>query len=181
MIQLSKIMYEQYPKFLVDSILARKRLALAFESGDGETKSPFTPVSDQTSAIGHQKDAEKGETSEIAMKNQQIRDKKADGICETMTAKYTDFKESMLGELTNFIQSQARALSLADLDRLIIDLPALRERIAEIPLQRHAYLSDQLEFLCGFVEERVVGRSRDLAEEPVGEAAFALLYFHARD
>jgi uncharacterized membrane protein YkvA (DUF1232 family) len=79
--------------------------------------------------------------------------------------------------LTNFIQSQARALSLADLDRLIVDLPALRKRFAKIPSQTYAYLSDQLEFLCLFVEEQVGGRNHDLAEEPVAEAAFALLYF----
>jgi uncharacterized membrane protein YkvA (DUF1232 family) len=94
-----------------------------------------------------------------------------------MRMKLTDFKDSMTTELTNLIQSQADALSLADLDRLIIDLPALRERFARIPLQTYAYLSDQLEFLCLFVEEQVVGRNRDLAEEPVAEAAFALLYF----
>ena len=40
------------------------------------------------------------------------------------------FKESMTRELTNFIRSQAGALSLADLDRLIINLPALRKRLA---------------------------------------------------
>jgi uncharacterized membrane protein YkvA (DUF1232 family) len=94
-----------------------------------------------------------------------------------MTTKYIDFKESTITELTNFIQSQARAVSLADLDRLMIDLPALRERFARIPSRTHAYLPDQLEFLCLFVEERVARRSRDLAEEPVAEAAFALLYF----
>ena len=94
-----------------------------------------------------------------------------------MITKLTDFKVSMLTELTSFIQSQAAALSLADLDRLIVESPALRERFAGIPLDRYPYLSDQLEFLLLFVEEHVVGRSRDLTEEPVGEAAFALLYF----
>jgi uncharacterized membrane protein YkvA (DUF1232 family) len=94
-----------------------------------------------------------------------------------MTIKYTDFQESTSAELSRFIQSQARALSLADLDRLVIDLPALRERCADLPWQTHAHLAEQLEFLCLFVDERVVGRSRDLAEEPVAEAAFALLYF----
>jgi uncharacterized membrane protein YkvA (DUF1232 family) len=94
-----------------------------------------------------------------------------------MTAKYTDFKEAMTTELIDFVRSQASALSVADLDRLIIDLPALRERFAKIPSQTYAYLSVKLEFLCLFVEEQVVGRNRDLAEEPVAEAAFALLYF----
>ena len=94
-----------------------------------------------------------------------------------MTTKFTDFKKSMTTELTNFIQSQARGISLADLDRLIIDLPALRERLGKIPSQTYACLSDKLEFLCLFVEEQVVGRNHDLAEEPVAEAAFALLYF----
>jgi uncharacterized membrane protein YkvA (DUF1232 family) len=96
-------------------------------------------------------------------------------ILETMTTNFTDFKETMTAELTGFIQSQARALSLADLNRLVIDLPALRERLAKMPSE--TYLSDQLEFLCLFVEEQIVGRNRDAAEELVAEAAFALLYF----
>jgi uncharacterized membrane protein YkvA (DUF1232 family) len=96
---------------------------------------------------------------------------------ETITTKSTDFKETMTAELTGFIQSQARVLSLADLNRLVIDLPALRERFAKIPSETYPYLSDQLEFLCLFVEEQIVGRNRDAAEEPVAEAAFALLYF----
>jgi uncharacterized membrane protein YkvA (DUF1232 family) len=75
------------------------------------------------------------------------------------------------------MQSQVAALSLSDLDRLIGDLPALRERFAQIPLEAYPYLPDQLEFLSLFVEEQVVGRSHNLAEEPVGEAAFALVYF----
>ena len=98
-------------------------------------------------------------------------------ILETMTTKSTDFKETMTAELTGFIQSQARALSLADLNRLVIDLPALRKRLAKMPSETYPYLSDQLEFLCLFVEEQIVGRNRDTAEEPVAEAAFALLYF----
>jgi uncharacterized membrane protein YkvA (DUF1232 family) len=94
-----------------------------------------------------------------------------------MTTKFIDFKESLTVELTNFIQNQARALSLADLDRLIIELPALRERFAKIPAQTYPYLSSQLEFFCLFLKEKVAGRSHDLAEEPVAEAAFALVYF----
>jgi uncharacterized membrane protein YkvA (DUF1232 family) len=94
-----------------------------------------------------------------------------------MTTKSTDFKEIMTAELTGFIQSQARVLSLAHLNRLVIDLPALRERFARIPSGTYPYLLDQVEFLCLFVEEQIVGRKRDAAEEPVAEAAFALLYF----
>ena len=96
---------------------------------------------------------------------------------ETMTRNFTDFKETMTAELTGFIQSQARALSLADLNRLVIDLPALRERLAKMPSETYPYLSDQPEFLCLFVEEQIVGRNRDAAKELVAEAAFALLYF----
>lgn len=92
-----------------------------------------------------------------------------------MTTKATDFKERITQELSDFIRCQASSLSVADLDRLIADLPALRERFAKIPLRTNEYLSDQLEFLCRFVEEQVVGR--DLAEVAVGEAALALLYF----
>ena len=98
-------------------------------------------------------------------------------ILETMTTKSTDFKKIMTAELTGFIQSQARVLSLADLNRLVINLPALRERFAKIPSGTYPYLSDQLEFLCLFVEEQIVGRNRDAAEEPMAEAALALLYF----
>jgi uncharacterized membrane protein YkvA (DUF1232 family) len=91
-----------------------------------------------------------------------------------MTTTFTDFKEAMTTEITGFIQSQGRALTLADLDRLIADLPALRERFAKIPTQTYPYLADQLQFLSLVVEDQVV---RDPAAELVGEAAFALLYF----
>ena len=95
-------------------------------------------------------------------------------ILETMTTKFTDFKETMTSEITGFIQSQARALSIADIDRLIVDLPALRERFATIQQPTYPYLADQLEFLSRVVEEQVV---REPAANMVGEAAFALLYF----
>jgi uncharacterized membrane protein YkvA (DUF1232 family) len=86
----------------------------------------------------------------------------------------TNYKEGITAELTGFIQSQARALSLADIDRLIVDLPALRERFAKIPAQTYPYLAEQLQFLSRVVEDQVV---REPAAEMVGEAAFALLYF----
>jgi uncharacterized membrane protein YkvA (DUF1232 family) len=91
-----------------------------------------------------------------------------------MTTKATDFKERMTKELTDFIRCQASSLSVADLDRLIADLPALRERFAKIPAQTYPYLADQLQLLSRVVEEQVV---REPAAEMVGEAAFALLYF----
>ena len=91
-----------------------------------------------------------------------------------MTTKFTDFKETMTSEITDFIKSQARALSIADIDRLIVDLPALRERFAKIPTQTYPYLTDQLQFLSLAVEDLV---ARDPAGEILGEAAFALLYF----
>ena len=91
-----------------------------------------------------------------------------------MTTKSTDFKETMTRELNDFIQSQARALSLADLDRLIIDLPALRERFAKIHVQTYPYLADQLQFLSRVLEDQVV---QDTTAIMVREAAFALLYF----
>jgi uncharacterized membrane protein YkvA (DUF1232 family) len=95
-------------------------------------------------------------------------------ILETMTTKFTDFKEAMTTEITGFIQSQGRALSLAEIDRLIVDLPALRERFSKIPTQTYPCLADQLQFLSSVVEEQVV---REPAADMVGEAAFALLYF----
>jgi uncharacterized membrane protein YkvA (DUF1232 family) len=95
----------------------------------------------------------------------------------TKIKKFTDFRDSMTRELTHFIQSQARALSLSDLDWLVMNLPSLRKRLTKPPLRTYPYLADQLEFLCRFVEEQVVERSRHLAEDAVAEAAFALLYF----
>jgi uncharacterized membrane protein YkvA (DUF1232 family) len=85
-----------------------------------------------------------------------------------------DFSCRITEEITGFIQSQARALSLTDIERLIVDLPALRDRSAKIPTQTYPYLADQLEFLSLVVKELVV---QDPAGEIVGEAAFALLYF----
>ena len=95
-------------------------------------------------------------------------------ILETMTTKFTDFKETMTSEITDFIKSQARALSIADIDRLIVDLPALRERFATIPARTYPSLADQLQFLSLVVEDQVV---QNPAGQMVGEAAFALLYF----
>src|SRR6202047_5317552 len=91
-----------------------------------------------------------------------------------MTTKSSDFNETMTRELNDFIRSQSRALSLADLDQLAGDLPALRERFAKIPAHTYPYLADQLQFLSLVVEDQVV---RDPAGEMVGEGAFALLYF----
>jgi uncharacterized membrane protein YkvA (DUF1232 family) len=89
----------------------------------------------------------------------------------------TNFKEEMTTELTNFIQSQARGLSPADLNRLIVALPALRERFTKISSQTYPYLSDQLEFLSLVVKDQVAGLHRDRTAQAVAEAAFALLYF----
>jgi hypothetical protein len=89
-----------------------------------------------------------------------------------MTTKIADFKETMTSEIGSFIESQARAVSIADINRLIVDLPALREQFSNIPAQAYPKLADQLQFLSLVVEEQVV---RDPAGQMVGEAAFALL------
>jgi uncharacterized membrane protein YkvA (DUF1232 family) len=86
-------------------------------------------------------------------------------------------KESITRELTTFIRNYAGSLSLIDLDQLIAGLPALRKRVAKLSVHTYPYLSEQLEFLSLFVEERFVKRSLELPEEPVTEAACALLYF----
>jgi uncharacterized membrane protein YkvA (DUF1232 family) len=96
---------------------------------------------------------------------------------ETVTAKYADFKELMTAELIDFVQSQAGVLSVADLDRLIADLPALCERFSTIPSQTYPYLADQLEFISLVVKDQVTGPNRDPVSQAVSEAAFALLYF----
>jgi hypothetical protein len=91
-----------------------------------------------------------------------------------MTTKVTDFKETMASEIDSFIERQARAVSIRDINRLIVDLPALRERFATIPMETYPNLAGQLHLLSLLVEEQVV---RDPAGQVVGEAAFALLYF----
>jgi uncharacterized membrane protein YkvA (DUF1232 family) len=91
-----------------------------------------------------------------------------------MTPISADFSERMIEEINAFIQSQGRALSLTDIARLIVDLPALRQRFVKIPRHTYPYLADQLQFLSLVVEDLAV---RDPAGEVVGEAAFALLYF----
>jgi hypothetical protein len=51
-------MYEQYPKFFVDSRAARSQLAQMFASAvHWETKHRFTPVSDRTLATAQEKNA----------------------------------------------------------------------------------------------------------------------------
>lgn len=94
-----------------------------------------------------------------------------------MTAEYSNFKEAMTMELTNYIERQARALTRADLDRLVADLPVLRDLSAKIPLGSYTYLADQIEFLCRFVEENLVAQKSDVIDNVVAEAAFALSYF----
>jgi uncharacterized membrane protein YkvA (DUF1232 family) len=94
-----------------------------------------------------------------------------------MNAKYIEFREKMTRELIDFIQTQAGALSAADVRRLIRDLPALGERFSTIPLQTYPYLLDHLKFLFHVVKEQVTGQSGYPARLLVSEAAFALLYF----
>jgi uncharacterized membrane protein YkvA (DUF1232 family) len=91
-----------------------------------------------------------------------------------MTTSSTDFRERITREITDFIQNQARAISVTAIERLVADLPALRKRFAKIPAQSYPRLAEQLQFLSLVVEDLAV---RDPAGEIVGEAAFALLYF----
>ena len=95
----------------------------------------------------------------------------------TENRKLAPAKESTTRELTDFIRNYAASLSPIDLDQLIAGLPTLRKRVAKLSVHTYPYLSEQLEFLCLFVEERFVKRSLELPEEPVTEAACALLYF----
>ena len=94
-----------------------------------------------------------------------------------MNAKYVEFREKMTSELIGFIRTQADALAVADIRRLIRDLPALGERFGTIPLQIYPYLLDHLEFLFLVVKGHVTGRSGYPARLILSEAAFALLYF----
>ena len=94
-----------------------------------------------------------------------------------MTAEYLNFIEAMTMELTKYIECQARALTRGDLDRLVVDLPALRDLSAKIPSGSYAYLADQIEFLCRFLEENLVIQKFDVIDDVVAEAAFALWYF----
>jgi uncharacterized membrane protein YkvA (DUF1232 family) len=81
----------------------------------------------------------------------------------------------MTEEIADFIRSQS--LSVADLDRLIADMPLLRERFSTVSSQTYPSLSDQLEFLSRVVEDQLTGPNCDPTSQTVGEAAFALLYF----
>ena len=80
-------------------------------------------------------------------------------------------------ELIDFVQNQASVLSVTDLNRLVADLPALRERFATIPSQTYPYLTDHLEFLSLVVKDEITGPKRDPISQTLSEAAFALLYF----
>jgi uncharacterized membrane protein YkvA (DUF1232 family) len=94
-----------------------------------------------------------------------------------MNAKYAEFREKMTRELIGFVQNQASALSVADICRLIRDLPALGERFATISLPTYPYLSDHLEFLSLVVKEQGARQSLYSTRHLVSEAAFALHYF----
>jgi uncharacterized membrane protein YkvA (DUF1232 family) len=83
----------------------------------------------------------------------------------------------MARELAMYIERQARALTRADLNGLLVDLPALRILSSKIPSVSYAYLADQIEFLCRFVEESLIGQKSDVIDNAVAEAAFALSYF----
>jgi uncharacterized membrane protein YkvA (DUF1232 family) len=91
-----------------------------------------------------------------------------------MTKLSTDLRQQVTEELTEFVQRQARSLSLIDIEELIADLPVLRERFAKISSNSYPYLGEQLQFLSQVVEDL---RRRDPAGETLGEAAFALIYF----
>ena len=93
-----------------------------------------------------------------------------------MTAKLTA-REQVIMDLSNFIESQSRVLSIEDLRRLTVSLPALRKRISKIPRRTYTHLADQLEFRCLLVVGQVARLSPGLDTDPVAEAAFAMLYF----
>jgi uncharacterized membrane protein YkvA (DUF1232 family) len=101
----------------------------------------------------------------------------AHNLLAKMTTEYSNFREAMTMELTKYIECQARALTRADLDRLVVDLPAVRDLNAKIPSGSYAYLADQIEFLCRFVEDNLIGQKSDTIDNAVAEAAFALSYF----
>ena len=91
-------------------------------------------------------------------------------ILEIMITSSTDFRERITGEITDFIQNQERALSLTAIERLIADLPTLRERFAKIPtqstpalkaIQNQRYSNCSLEFL------RRISRRRRSAQRGV--------------
>ena len=94
-----------------------------------------------------------------------------------MSAKYAEFRERMTRELIGFVQNQAGALSVADIRRLIRDLPVLGKRLATISLLTYPYLLDHLEFLFLVVKEKGTEQSLYSTRHIVSEAAFALLYF----
>jgi uncharacterized membrane protein YkvA (DUF1232 family) len=93
-----------------------------------------------------------------------------------MYTKHISFAELMTEELMDFIESQARALSHADLEALILDLAGLRSRLTEVA-QRYPNFTEQFEFLALVVETESTKLNGDSIPQHVTEAAFALLYF----
>jgi hypothetical protein len=89
---------------------------------------------------------------------------------------YTNFNASLTKRLTDYIEREASRLTIADLERLIIDLPLLRKRLNEVLIQRHPDLLEQFEFLALVIE----GKVRKLNGAPIplalAEAAYAVLY-----
>jgi len=61
----------------------------------------------------------------------------------------------MTSEISSFIERQARAVSIREINRLIVDLPALRERFAKIPMETYPHLADQLQLLSLMVESQM--------------------------
>src|SRR5258708_8632381 len=95
-----------------------------------------------------------------------------------MTAKYADFKEWMTMELIDFVQNQASVLSVTDLNRLIANLPALRERFATIPSQTYPYLADHLEFLSLVFKNEITRPTPDPISQTFTQPTFALPSLH---
>ena len=95
-------------------------------------------------------------------------------IGKTMTTKSTGFKETMTRELNDFIQSQACALSLAELDRLLgEDMPI---HVWSVKARQHAEIAGhgRNDFLrvfaaqaAGDVRRRVAAESLDDTLAPV--------------
>jgi uncharacterized membrane protein YkvA (DUF1232 family) len=92
-----------------------------------------------------------------------------------MMTRQISFTESMTRELIDFIQRQARAVSRADLETFVVDLPALRARLMEFT-QRYPSFTARFEFLALVVESEGAKPQGNSIAQHVAEAAFALLY-----
>jgi uncharacterized membrane protein YkvA (DUF1232 family) len=93
-----------------------------------------------------------------------------------MLTGYTNFTASLTKRLTDYIEHEASRLNSADIERLLVNLPLLRQRLNETAAQKYPDLLDQFEFLALVVKSELPKLHGAPIPQPLAEAAHALLY-----